>query len=133
MTATLQCLYEAGFFKMIDVQFAKAVARIGGENDPLVHLAAALASRVTDEGHVCVELHRLAAQPIETAEGDAIGDLCWPEADSWYAALQRSPLVSDGEKYTPLVLDAKGRLYLRKLWRYQERLAEALRRLAQAG
>lgn len=82
--------------------------------DPLA-AAARLASLATAEGHVCADLGG------------------WPDADR--EQLPASGLVAragDGRDL-PLVLDADGRLYLRRYYAYELRLALALRRMALAA
>src|SRR5690606_36988039 len=57
----------------------------------------------------------------------------WPSRDGLLAALRQSPLVStlgtepmSVDAPTPLVLDARGRLYLQRYARYERTLAELL-------
>ncbi len=128
MTLELRTLEALGLLAPLDVAFAAAMGRIGGEASPPALLGAALATRASREGHVCVEISRLAGTPVITAEGEAAPAARWPEAAEWLATLNRSPLVSADA--APLVLDGAGRLYLRKYWQYQEQLASALVRRA---
>ena len=89
-------------------------------------LAAALASRAVQLGHVCVELRHSA-----DITGQALSlegpPLDWPAPDRLLRALEQSPLCSDGSSSTPLVLDARGRLYLHRYAVYERELAAALR------
>jgi exodeoxyribonuclease V alpha subunit len=126
MKEQLGPLRERGLLAAIDVELARALARISGETRPEVLLGAALASRQTREGHVCAELERFAGQPIVDLDGAPIGELRYPQLDAWRAALARSALVGGELGATPLVLDARGRLYLERYFEHERRLAELL-------
>jgi exodeoxyribonuclease V alpha subunit len=139
---SLSSLIDAGLVSALDLQAARTWARIGGEPRDDVIAAAALASRAVAEGHVALALDRIAAQLAagsahEGAREGAPGTRAieWPDVGAWTSALASSPVVhADGEARTapaeavrPLVVDAKGRLYLRRYWDHQERLAAAIR------
>jgi exodeoxyribonuclease V alpha subunit len=126
----LEPLLKAGYLSVLDVHFARAMLRLAGERSQPVLLAAALTSRFTGQGHVCLDVRRLAGRRIETEEGERLDGLRWPPAEEWLAALAGSRLFSTGEQPAPLVMDEHGRLYLMRYWRYQRRLAEALKRRA---
>jgi exodeoxyribonuclease V alpha subunit len=53
--------------------------------------------------------------------------LNWPAAKDWRSAFSNSKTVGGPDANTPLVLDESDRLYLRRYWTYQRRLAQALR------
>jgi exodeoxyribonuclease V alpha subunit len=116
-----ECLLEAveqRLLRRLDVQFALMVA----DNDhPAVMLAAALLSRDAGEGHVCLPLARLTADNKTPAPLLACFALL-DEAPDWQAILMRSPAVSDGAEPTPLILIGE-RLYLNRLWRYEQAVA----------
>ncbi len=113
----------------LDEHFARAVGRLAGEERADVLLAAALASRQVSRGHVCLELARLVEDP-------PVDDLRWPALAGWIEALRSSGLVADAataeREARPLVLDARGRLYLKRYWDHQRRLAAAIRHRAAA-
>ncbi|WP_051328466.1 exodeoxyribonuclease V subunit alpha [Desulfatirhabdium butyrativorans] len=129
----LERLRSSGFFSHFDYHLARSLGRIAPEADPLVLLAAAVASRFTLQGHTCVDLGKLACRPIESSEGMAFTE-AWPEASEWVSALIQSPLVwrepQNLQAYVPpeapLVLDPNGRLYLARLWACQRKLADRL-------
>ena len=123
----IEKLYEAGYFSSLDVHMARAVGRIAEENDPLVVLAMAVASRFTAQGHVCVDLAYLSKSPVIAASGERIEGAEWPDATRWLEALQQSPMVTTCSTEAPLVLDRAGRLYLARYWQYQQRLLFQLR------
>ena len=134
----------------LDHRFAEAMGRLAGDQRPLVLLAAALASRAVRKGHVCLELPRWVHTPLVRDDGSPLLDgagvplkgLAWPDSARWRAALEQSPLValasirdagaqeSEGAFTAPgpapLLLDEAGRLYLRRYWTHELRLAEAL-------
>lgn len=145
---------RAGVLSPLDQHFANRLAALFGETDPAVRWAAALACRQESLGHVCADLRRLAAEGLASDDGAEAGELpalvTHASVEDWLAALAASPLVdsdatnpeaetdrdpdlppaSDGE-VRPLVLDARGRLYLRRLQRAELALASAvLRRVA---
>jgi exodeoxyribonuclease V alpha subunit len=127
MTPILQRLLSLDLLAPIDEHFARTMARLvgGASNETLI--GAALASARTREGHVCADLVRVAGTPILGPQGRSTGNLRWPELDEWTASLARSELVGDGLMARPLVLDqARGRLYLRRYWEYEQRLAQQI-------
>lgn len=110
-------------FGDIDRHFAEFIGQFGG--DPtLVPLAAAMLSRSTREGNICLPLAMrptLPAQPREAVSPK------WPTASGWRSTLAKSTAVGGPDEQTPLVIDGSDRLYLRRYWNYQQRLAVALR------
>ncbi|MFN3202815.1 MAG: exodeoxyribonuclease V subunit alpha [Bradymonadia bacterium] len=140
--ATLDVLGEAEIFDALDLHFARSLHHIAPKaiseapDDP-VALAAALVSRQTRHGHVCLELPQVAGHTVAIGEADPLPDYAWPDLDTWLAALVASPLVDTSSVAThtheggiteiaPLVLDNAHRLYLRRYYDHQERLAETL-------
>ncbi|MCY7400789.1 MAG: exodeoxyribonuclease V subunit alpha [Nocardioides sp.] len=80
---------RAGVLTAADVHVATNLGRLGGEADPSVLLAVALAVRAVRHGSVCLEL-------AVVAESLADLDLAWPEPVEWSAAVGRSPLLAAG-------------------------------------
>jgi exodeoxyribonuclease V alpha subunit len=119
-------LRERGLLAAIDAELARALGRLAGESRPEVLLGAALASRQTREGHVCIELARFAGTPVVDLDGEPVGELRFPELVAWHAALAGSTLVGAGPGATPLVLDERGRLYLARYFEHEQRLAELI-------
>ena len=127
MAVTIDVLHAAAILSPLDVHFARAMGRIGGETRADVLLAAAMASRQVSRGHVCLDLEGLAAASVlRDDEGQLVAEHPWPRLKSWMKALRASPLVSDGELVRPLVLDGAGRLYLRRYWEHEGQLAASL-------
>ncbi|HEV2840010.1 MAG TPA: exodeoxyribonuclease V subunit alpha [Chthoniobacterales bacterium] len=113
-------------FAEIDRHFAGFVARFGGD-EKLLPLAAAMLSRSIREGNICLPLGTAPSLPVEG--GDA-GLLKWPAAKEWRSILASSKAVGGPAAQTPLVIDGSDRLYLRRYWNYQQRLAAAFREKA---
>jgi exodeoxyribonuclease V alpha subunit len=102
----------------IDQHFAAFASRFGG-NDRLVRFAAAALSRSVREGHICIPLETIAASFASLNPTE-------PPIE-WRDELRESMAVGLPEFDTPLVLDRSDRLYLRRYWNYQSRLAAAIR------
>ncbi|WP_417565434.1 exodeoxyribonuclease V subunit alpha [Marinobacter sp.] len=151
----LQQWQQAEWIRPLDVGFARLICQLSEEQgeapSPLVLLLAALTSHQVGRGHVCIDLANLLAdagdtlslppeEPVrgtltesEAAElsqlkpGDLLARVTLADCQS---ALIESLAVSDGSLTTPLVLQ-ETRLYLRRFWRYEQRIADGiLQRLA---
>jgi exodeoxyribonuclease V alpha subunit len=115
-------LSVSGLFSAYDRHFARLVGRLGGGENPELALAAALVSRATGNGDVCLDLNTCAARLI--AESGVA--LPCPPVDRWIGALRASPAVGRPGERRPLVLDDGNRLYLHRYWEYESRLAAAI-------
>ncbi len=109
-------------FLDIDRRFARFIGRFGGD-ETLVPLAATWLSRSIREGNICFPL---GTKPSRPAEGIGNELVEWPAASVWRSVLANSKAVGGPDARTPLVLDGSDRLYLRRYWDYQQRLASAL-------
>ena len=113
-------------FEAIDAVFADFLERRhGAPLPPELLAAAALVSRAVREGHSCCRLELWAGQRL--GEGEEAARL--PGCDEWLALLRRPefrPLVA--EPTSPLVLDDAGRLYLRRYYECERRIAAEIRR-----
>ncbi|MGM0951414.1 MAG: exodeoxyribonuclease V subunit alpha [Pseudomonadota bacterium] len=153
--ALLQQWQQAEWIRPLDVGFARLIRELSEEQGerpgPLILLLAALTSHQVGRGHVCIDLANLLADagntlslppedPVrenltesEVAElshlkpGDLLARITLTDCQ---AVLNGSLAVSDGSLTSPLVLNDT-RLYLRRFWRYEQRIAEGiLQRLA---
>lgn len=120
---------EAGVLVAADVHVAGALARLGGDGDEQVALAAALAVRAPRRGHVLVDLDTVAGTAMGEADED-IGTLGlpWPDPGPWIERLARSPLVAVGDagpEDRPLRLVGNA-LYLDRFWRDERLVAGEL-------
>ncbi|CAO1662545.1 exodeoxyribonuclease V subunit alpha [Salinicola sp. NYA28a] len=135
---------ELGWLRQLDRHFAIFLAERDPDDDPLLWLAAALASHQVGRGHVCLSLSRvleaprsaLSLPPLEEGN-DAAQAVVLPESllegvtpQRWAAVLAASSIVAlAGEASglaTPLVLDGE-RLYLRRYWQAESGVAAHLR------
>ncbi|WP_122393231.1 exodeoxyribonuclease V subunit alpha, partial [Pseudomonas savastanoi] len=141
---------ERGWLRALDKAFVAFLSDLDPQADPLVLVAAALTSHQLGHGHVCLDLYETLKEPDFALslppEGDQQGGtmllpsqlLAALDGAAWCQALARSMLVAEvGDSSAealqkPLVL-AERRLYLRRYWTYERRIAAALRqRLAQS-
>jgi exodeoxyribonuclease V alpha subunit len=131
MSDQLNQLQARGFLSTLDTQLARSLGALCDERDERVLLAAALVSRQVEQGHVCLPLPELVRGELALGEQSAELPLHWPALDAWLAALADSPLCGarPGEP-TPLVLDAHGRLYLRRHFERERQLAADIQRRA---
>lgn len=130
MIPTLEQLAGIGMLNVFDCQFARRLARMVDDGRPEVLLAAALTSRGVRLGHVCVDLKQFERGFLAGQKDGVSVELRLPQPELWQEILKTSPLVSDGGKMTPLVLQYN-RLYLTRYWQYEKRLAQGL--LKRAG
>ena len=142
---------QAEWIRALDVGFARLIRELSEEQgerpDPLLLLLAALVSHQVGRGHVCVDLGNLLAdagrtlslppeesvqepltdpgtsEPDRPKPADVLALVTLPECLS---TLEGACAVSDGSHTTPLVLNGT-RLYLRRFWRYEQRIAAGIR------
>ena len=139
---------ERGWLRALDRAFVSFLEELAPGSDPLLLLAAALASHQLGHGHVCLDLQQTLAEPDFALslppEGDALtGPLLLPsqlladlDLHAWRQRIAASPLVAaggtSGQQARPLVLSGE-RLYLRRYWNYERRIDHTLRqRLTQS-
>ncbi len=120
-------LIDDGLFSALDRHFARFIGRFGGADPHPILLAAALVSRVTGNGDVCLDLNACAGKPVD---GSPTALAC-PPVELWVAALRASPAVGRPGERRPLVLDDHNRLYLHRYWGYESRLSARI--LERAG
>jgi len=127
----IHLLSEAGTLSPIDIHFARFVTRLHGRPDDDVFLAAALVSRATTGGDVCLDLAAAAETQLVAAAPGRRGVTC-PPLSGWRKKLVRSPAVGRPGRLCPLIIDDRDRLYLYRYWNYEHELAGAInRRMAQ--
>jgi len=125
-------LEKTGKFAAIDCHFADFIFRLCDYADPVLALSAALVSRSTREGDVCIDLNAFAGRRNDSFEG--VGeDLNCPDVRTWRASLLKSMVVGELGDFTPMILDTKNRLYLHRYWAYENQLAQSIQlRIKQA-
>ena len=84
---------QAGVLAPADIHVATRLARLAGEADEQVLLAAALAVRGPRVGHVSVDLRRLRESVVVGEDEVDLEELPWPSPDGWIDRIARSPLV----------------------------------------
>jgi exodeoxyribonuclease V alpha subunit len=132
----LDLMADSGKIRRLGAAFARFMATLGVDAPPLL-LACALLSELEGAGHSCLSLEALARDPCAL--------LAWPEAQwqqlqqaagplpqdgaAWRRCLAASPCVLESgqgeERSQPLVLDLQ-RLYLRRYWRGEVSIAQAM-------
>ena len=121
----IRYLMEQGLFTELDVHFARLMIRLSGKADDEIFLAAALVSRATGEGHVCLDLSSMDGKPLIDG-GSGAGAFVCPRAGEWRKKLDLSSVVGRPGDYRPLILDDHSRLYLYRYWEYENILAEKI-------
>lgn len=116
-------------FENIDLHFAELLARMDKDAGEWVLVAAALTSRATRQGHVCLVLAD-AAGTNPTAGRAQTAAARYPDLAQWRRDLKRSRLVGNPGDYAPLILDSHDRLYLQRYWHYQNQLVNWLKERA---
>ena len=119
----LDSLNKSGLFSPLDLHFARFMEKLSRVSSQELVLAAALVSRFTREGHVCLDLSL--QKPLPVSEGGEA--VVFPEAGKWEKKLRQSGVVGGPGDHTPLILDHKGRLFLYRYWEYQEELAKGIK------
>lgn len=135
-------LTEAGNLRRLSGAFARFVASLGPATPPVL-LAALVLSEMEGQGHSCLPLADLAAGPGELlgwqdGQWQALAAAAGPlpkNAKAWRAELAACELVFLAHELDygqPLVLDGD-RLYLRRYWRDEQAVADAIRARALAA
>ena len=128
-------LMESGLFSGLDIHFACFIARLTKSDSHAAALAAALVSRETAAGNICLKLADFAGKilPDEPGTGNPPRLTCPPGLGVWIDQLMTSGVVGEGMGNTPLVLDSGNRLYLRRYWEYENTIASFIRQRTAAA
>lgn len=127
----IQFILEHGDLSEIDIHFAKLMTRLSGQDSFGLFAAAALVSRATSEGDVCLDLSAWAEKPLPLDDTSTDSFVC-PELSRWLDEVRTSSVVGRPGDYRPLILDSPARLYLYRYWEYENNLAKDLRERAAA-
>jgi exodeoxyribonuclease V alpha subunit len=119
-------LIASGLFGEIDIHFAKFILRISGNDDPNIFLAAAMVSRATGTGDICLDLSALSETGTIGNRDSHIIIQC-PSLEPWIFKLASNPAVGRPGERRPLILDTQNRLYLYRYWGYEKNLADAIK------
>ncbi|WP_300669701.1 exodeoxyribonuclease V subunit alpha [Desulfoluna sp.] len=102
-------------FSHTDLAFASFLAERHAQ-DESIFFAAALVSRESRHGHICIDLNRFA--------GYSVADCVSPmDGGSWGEHLRELGVAGRDDQGSLLVLDDRGRLYLRRYYRFQQEVA----------
>ena len=112
-------------FSGVAEALTSALMRLDGGHDAAVLLAAGMACRAAEEGHVCIDLSRLAGGRI-ASDSERENHLRCPSLEEWLACLRASPLVGGSGQWRPLILDRGHFLYLQRYHRDEQLIAELL-------
>jgi exodeoxyribonuclease V alpha subunit len=119
-------LNNSGIVSEIDIHFARFIQRLSSDQEPEIFLGAALVSRATANGDICLNLKALSETTIFD-NPDGQGPVICPSADQWRQKLLASPAVGNPGERCPLILDKHNRLYLYRYWEYEAHLFTAIR------
>jgi exodeoxyribonuclease V alpha subunit len=138
--AAIDDLGEAGHVRRLGVSFARFVAALGSAAPELI-VACLVLSELEGKGHSCLLLEQLADDPCtllgwsEDQWAALAGRFTLPRsAHGWATQLAACEQVWHAGEFDfdqPLVLDQE-RLYLRRYWRYETAVADAIAARAQA-
>ena len=132
LLTTLSDWAESGWLRRLDAAFARFLHELAPDATPELLMAGALVAHMEGRGHACLLLDELLGDPdallgwpaeAQTALQAAMASL-HTDPGAWTETLQASPLVGTGDAPSgaPLVLH-EGRLYLRRYWDYEQRVA----------
>lgn len=115
---------QAGrMFRPLDVQTARLLARFDGRQCPELPVLAALVSWAAGQGHTCLPLSEVSRLLTDASLDGAP----FRDAAVLRQALLASPMVGRAGEVRPLVLDQADNLFLFRLHRDEETIAQALR------
>ncbi|WP_026034208.1 exodeoxyribonuclease V subunit alpha [Dyella japonica] len=126
--AAMEQTIERGWLRPLDIAFARFLDAQDADAPPALPLLGALVSRQQADGHLCLDL-----SSWESLADDGGWPSHWrtllAEAAATPASLLSSALIGDAGDATraasPLVLDGT-RLYLRRYWNHEQRVAQAI-------
>ena len=134
-----EILFKSGFFSNLDYYFADTILKIAKEKDQIIKFSAALVSKISRDGHICLDIEQMADQSIVLSEqnifinhnnnSDSQTKFKLPSKIKWIKALKSSQIIGS-DCNCPLVLDPNNRLYLARYFDYQKRIvANILQRI----
>ncbi|MGD1975856.1 MAG: exodeoxyribonuclease V subunit alpha [Desulfobacterales bacterium] len=122
----LSQIKHTGLFSEMDLHFARFIARFSPDWNTDIFMAAALVSRATADGNICLELEAV-AEPALLENRDMPDKLNLPSPTQWRQTLFSSPAVGRPGDKRPLILDDRNRLYLYRYWDYEKKLAHTIK------
>ena len=130
MTNLLYSLARNGDIHWLSYFFAEFIAKQAQtSNDDLPGLSAALVSEANLAGNVCIELDAYSMRPLFNSSRIEAAEIpVGLNSDDWCARLRTSPCIGGPNEKAPLLLD-ENRLYLNRLWFYENFVATKIRAL----
>ena len=127
----LKTLNKTGLFSEIDLQFAGFINQFSGSTDgnPEIFLGAALVSRATGHGDICLDLNSVSETVLFQKRTGSDAVIC-PPISKWLEKLLSNHAVGKPGDKRPLILDHRNRLYLFRYWEYEKKLSDSLRERA---
>jgi exodeoxyribonuclease V alpha subunit len=116
----LTALHRGGFLRTLDHALAESLRRLQPDTPDAVLSAIALCSRAAALGHSALPLAQAGELLAELGSEREIPSL--PPCDEWLAYLRASPWVREAQ----IVVLEDERLFLRRYFRYESRLAAAI-------
>lgn len=132
-TQLVETFSRSGVLGNAELHFAHMLHRLRPDEPDTVLLAAALAMRAPQWGHICIEPDAVASTVvIDDGSNMRVEDLPWPNVATWIEAIATSSLVTldppdpdadeGAPELRPLVWDGR-RLYLHRYWDFEVRVA----------
>ena len=119
-------ILDSAAFSPLDRHVAALMQKLSGNDYPELILAAALVSRRLAEGHSCFSLDELAGKNFPESPAENVSPLKILPRAEWEKLLHATSVVGQPGANTPLILDAAGRLYLQRYWKYEHTVAEEI-------
>ncbi|RLB43262.1 MAG: exodeoxyribonuclease V subunit alpha [Deltaproteobacteria bacterium] len=120
-TRKYEAMVDTDLLPDIALQFARFITSLADNPSNGLYLGAALASFVTEHGHICLDLGQAEGRPFCDEYGRYVCHC--PAIKTWKKELLESGVVGRPGDFAPLILDDHGRLYLHRYWRYENSLA----------
>ena len=109
----------------MDLHFARFILRFCVDPDPDIFLAAALTSRASASGDICLNLDSV-SETMLLEEQAGHGPVFCPPSVKWRQQLKAHTAVGKPGDRCPLILDDHNRLYLYRYWQYETKLSSAI-------
>lgn len=106
----------------IDRHFADFILKESGGTPAILKPVVSLLSNVVGNGNICLNLADISGKEIRLG-GEEISI---PKFKRLRNSLREAPVVGSPGDFQPLVLDANGRLYLYRYWKYERDLAQTI-------
>ncbi len=124
MDTLLKQAAARGEIRLLDLYVGRFLEQLADPNtkNPELLLAATLASAAVGNGHVCRPLEQKESLPLQIPAARL------PAPDNWRRQLLATSVVGQPGETAPLIVDEQNRLYLYRFFRYEEQIADDLRR-----